>query len=99
LQGAATHQALTEEDTAARSRSPLEHLRTQWWKQLDAIKWQRSARNAPVDYLGCHMLGEPADGDVNFRFQTLVALMLSPRVTSQHLDLATCLRAVADAAS
>ncbi len=44
-----------------------------------AIESQRASRNAPVDYLGCHTLGEPADGPANFRFQTLLALVLSPR--------------------
>ena len=51
----------------------------QWWKQYAAIERARSGRNAPVDFLGCHLLGEPADGEPAFRFQTLAALMLSPR--------------------
>ena len=51
----------------------------QWWKQMTAIERARSARNAPVDFLGCHTLGEPADGPEAWRFQTLIALILSPR--------------------
>ena len=53
----------------------------QWWKQVQAIERQRSARNAPVDFLGCHLLGERADGAAAFRFQTLLGLMLSPRTS------------------
>ena len=62
--------------TAAATPSAAPH---QWWKQLRAIEWQRSARTAPVDFLGCHTLGEPADGPEAWRFQTLIALILSPR--------------------
>jgi len=48
---------------------------------VQAIERQRSARNAPVDFLGCHLLGERADGAAAFRFQTLLGLMLSPRTS------------------
>ena len=53
----------------------------QWWKQLKAIERQRSARNAAVDFLGCHTLGHVTDGAANHRFQTLTALVLSPRTS------------------
>ena len=53
----------------------------QWWKQLRAIERQRSARNAAVDFLGCHTLGHLTDGAANHRFQTLTALVLSPRTS------------------
>jgi uracil-DNA glycosylase len=52
-----------------------------WWKQLAAIERARSARSAPVDFIGCHMLGEKSDGEAAFRFQTLVALILSTRTS------------------
>ena len=41
----------------------------------------RASRDAPVDYLGCHTLGEHANGEEVFRFQTLVALVLSSRTS------------------
>ena len=41
----------------------------------------RSARDAPVDFLGCHTMGEPSEGGAPFRFQTLLALILSARTT------------------
>ena len=68
----------------------------QWWKQLRAIEWQRSARNAPVDYLGCHTLGDRDDGPTHFRFQTLLALVLSPRTTDPRVaDAMQTLRYIA----
>ena len=54
-----------------------------WREQLRAIELARVRRDAPVDYLGCHTLGEPADGAANFRFQTLIALMLSVRTKDE----------------
>ena len=57
----------------------------QWWKQVRAIERQRASRDAPVDFLGCHTLGERDDGEVNFRFQTLLALVLSPRTTDERV--------------
>ena len=51
----------------------------QWWKQLQAVERARSARTAPVDFLGIHLLGLWEDGPAAFRFQTLAALMLSAR--------------------
>ena len=51
----------------------------QWWKQWQAIERGRSGRNAPVDFVGCHLLGEREDGPAPFRVQTLVGLVLSAR--------------------
>ena len=53
----------------------------QWWKQLLAVERARSSRDAPVDFLGCHTMGEPSEGGAPFRFQTLLALILSARTT------------------
>ena len=51
----------------------------QWWKQLQEIERARRARSAPVDFVGCHALGELSDGAEAFRFQTLIALIISSR--------------------
>ncbi len=70
-----------------------------WWKQLHAIERARSSRNAPVDFVGCHALGDRRDGDTAFRFQTLVALVLSSRTRDEAVALAMSrLRALAAAA-
>ena len=51
----------------------------QWWKQWQAIERARSGRNAPVDFIGGHLLGEREDGPAPFRVQTLVGLVIAAR--------------------
>lgn len=53
-------------------------------QQLKAFVEYRKKHEAPVDTMGCHMLGEREDPKV-YRFQTLISLMLS----SQTKDIET----------
>lgn len=50
-----------------------------WKIVLDGIKEMRKDRNAPVDLLGCHMLAQPSASAKDRRYQTLLALLLSPQ--------------------
>lgn len=53
-----------------------------WRPTLEALKRARRSLKAPVDSIGCHMLADTEDERV-FRFQTLVALMLSSQTRDQ----------------
>ena len=83
----AAQAATTVEESPQRSRAGHESPH-QWWKQLQSLERARSARNAPVDFLGCHLQGNPADGEPAFRFQTLIALILSTRTQDATLEQA-----------
>ena len=48
-----------------------------WEETLAAIRAMRRLETAPVDVVGCAMLASTTEGDKVYRFQTLVALMLS----------------------
>ena len=60
-----------------------------WHETLDAIRAMRRQETAPVDVVGCALLASRTEGDKVFRFQTLVALMLSSQtkdpVTAQAM--------------
>lgn len=59
-----------------------------WKDQWDAIMRMRSARDAPVDTIGCHMLADPAAPPPVFRFQVLVSLMLSSQTKDEMTSAA-----------
>ena len=70
------------------SRSPLKKERSVspvkprapppgWEETLVAIRAMRRLETAPVDVVGCAMLASTSEGEKVYRFQTLVALMLS----------------------
>ena len=60
-----------------------------WLETLEAIRAMRRQETAPVDVVGCAMLASTTDGEKVYRFQTLVALMLSSQtkdpVTAQAM--------------
>lgn len=57
----------------------------QHWKEVyNAIATMRASNDAPVDVMGCGSLGSSATGDAkDFRFSTLVALMLSSQTKDE----------------
>lgn len=52
-------------------------------RQYELIRGMRAGMTAPVDVIGCDRLADPAAGDSLWRFQTLVALMLSSQTRDQ----------------
>uniref|UniRef100_A0A0R3S226 Endonuclease III homolog n=1 Tax=Elaeophora elaphi TaxID=1147741 RepID=A0A0R3S226_9BILA len=58
-----------------------------WMEHLENIKQMRSNRDAPVDSKGCHMLADALAEPKVYRFQTLLALMLSSQ-TKDHITAA-----------
>eukprot|EP00753_Platysulcus_tardus_P018610 PLAT6964.1.p1 GENE.PLAT6964.1~~PLAT6964.1.p1 ORF type:complete len:301 (-),score=90.85 PLAT6964.1:188-1090(-) len=54
-----------------------------WQEVLRAIEGMRAARDAPVDGMGCEVLAEEEVPDKTFRYQTLVALMLSSQTKDE----------------
>ncbi|RKP05665.1 DNA glycosylase [Thamnocephalis sphaerospora] len=54
-----------------------------WPTTYAAIRAYRSTIVAPVDVVGCHILGDRRRGPKTYRFQTLVALMLSAQTRDQ----------------
>ncbi|RKP24740.1 DNA glycosylase [Syncephalis pseudoplumigaleata] len=54
-----------------------------WTVVYNAIRAYRAQTIAPVDVVGCHILGDRCRGPKTFRFQTLVALMLSAQTKDQ----------------
>ncbi|KAK0415988.1 hypothetical protein QR680_012233 [Steinernema hermaphroditum] len=52
-------------------------------EQWDNIKKMRETADAPVDQMGCHMLADPLAEPKVFRFQCLLALMLSSQTKDQ----------------
>jgi len=60
-----------------------------WLETLEAIRAMRRQETAPVDVVGCAMLASTTEGEKVYRFQTLVALMLSSQtkdpVTAQAM--------------
>lgn len=54
-----------------------------WRATLENIRTMRKNRTAPVDDMGCHKCADPEDTPSNFRFQSLVALMLSSQTKDQ----------------
>jgi hypothetical protein len=54
-----------------------------WKNHLDNIKKMRKNRTAPVDEMGCHKCADELANEKVFRFQTLIALMLSSQTKDQ----------------
>ncbi|KAI9591363.1 DNA glycosylase [Syncephalis fuscata] len=54
-----------------------------WSTVYEAIRTYRAQLTAPVDVVGCHILGDRCHGPKTYRFQTLVALMLSAQTKDQ----------------
>ncbi|TKR75982.1 hypothetical protein L596_017197 [Steinernema carpocapsae] len=52
-------------------------------QQWENIKKMRETGDAPVDVMGCHMLADPLAEPKVFRFQCLLALMLSSQTRDQ----------------
>lgn len=59
-------------------------------KHIKFIRTMREATIAPVDTMGCHMLADRAADPKTYRFQVLVALMLSSqtkdKVTAEAME-------------
>ncbi|XP_011313790.1 endonuclease III-like protein 1 [Fopius arisanus] len=54
-----------------------------WQKTLDLIKEMRKDNTAPVDQMGCHKCSDKKASPPVFRFQSLLALMLSSQTKDQ----------------
>lgn len=54
-----------------------------WKQQLERITEMRKAGDAPVDTMGCHKLADPLASPETFRFQVLLALMLSSQTKDE----------------
>ncbi|WKY01643.1 hypothetical protein Q1695_015564 [Nippostrongylus brasiliensis] len=54
-----------------------------WKEQLDRITVMRKSGDAPVDTMGCHKLADPLASPETFRFQVLLALMLSSQTKDE----------------
>nr|CDJ82459.1 HhH-GPD domain containing protein [Haemonchus contortus] len=54
-----------------------------WKLQVERITEMRKLGGAPVDTMGCHKLPDPLASAKDFRFQTLVALMLSSQTKDE----------------
>ena len=68
-----------------------------WQKTLDNIREMRKSKTAPVDDMGCHKCGDELAIPSVYRFQNLLALMLSSQTKDQvthaamqRLKEATC---------
>ncbi|KAJ1514651.1 DNA N-glycosylase and apurinic/apyrimidinic (AP) lyase [Coelomomyces lativittatus] len=59
-----------------------------WEEVHERIRVWRLNNEAPVDTIGCERLGDQDKGDTVFRFQTLVALMLSSQTRDEMTALA-----------
>lgn len=60
-----------------------------WKETLEHIKEMRKHRSAPVDEMGCHKCADPNATDRVFRYQSLIALMLSSQTKDQVTHAAT----------
>ncbi|XP_023247553.1 endonuclease III-like protein 1 [Copidosoma floridanum] len=54
-----------------------------WEIQLNNIRKMRSNFTAPVDKMGCHKCADKSVSDSIFRYQTLIALMLSSQTKDE----------------
>ncbi|KJH50360.1 base excision DNA repair protein, HhH-GPD family [Dictyocaulus viviparus] len=54
-----------------------------WKLQLEKITEMRKGGDAPVDTMGCHKLADPLASPETFRFQVLLALMLSSQTKDE----------------
>lgn len=54
-----------------------------WKSTLENIKEMRKHKTAPVDEMGCHKCADPNASDAVFRYQCLLALMLSSQTKDQ----------------
>ncbi|KAK6022607.1 base excision DNA repair protein, HhH-GPD family [Ostertagia ostertagi] len=54
-----------------------------WKLQVERITEMRKSGDAPVDTMGCHKLPDPLASAKTFRFQALVALMLSSQTKDE----------------
>lgn len=54
-----------------------------WRQAYGHIETMRKLKNAPVDTMGCAELGDKLASPLDFRFQTLVALMLSSQTKDE----------------
>lgn len=62
---------------------------TNWEKTLEYVKEMRKHKTAPVDEMGCHKCADPNASDRVFRYQSLIALMLSSQTKDQVTHAAT----------
>ncbi|KAK6745292.1 hypothetical protein RB195_011801 [Necator americanus] len=65
---------------AAKKTCDIEDL---WKLQLEKITEMRKSGDAPVDTMGCHKLADPLAAPETFRFQVLLALMLSSQTKDE----------------
>eukprot|EP00123_Amoebidium_parasiticum_P016408 comp23414_c0_seq1/m.38918 comp23414_c0_seq1/g.38918 ORF comp23414_c0_seq1/g.38918 comp23414_c0_seq1/m.38918 type:complete len:314 (-) comp23414_c0_seq1:65-1006(-) len=68
---------------ATATDTPSEVGPAQWQRDLEAIRAMRKDRTAPVDELGCEVLGRLGGEGKGFRFHVLVALMLSSQTKDE----------------
>ncbi|EYC06276.1 hypothetical protein Y032_0077g1118 [Ancylostoma ceylanicum] len=67
-------------DAAVKKVCDIEDL---WKLQLEKITEMRKSGDAPVDTMGCHKLADPLATPETFRFQVLLALMLSSQTKDE----------------
>ncbi|ETN86268.1 hypothetical protein NECAME_16444 [Necator americanus] len=76
---------------AAKKTCDIEDL---WKLQLEKITEMRKSGDAPVDTMGCHKLADPLAAPETFRFQVLLALMLSSQTKDEVTSAAMMRKAV-----
>eukprot|EP00808_Paulinella_micropora_P015853 g81533.t1 len=76
-------QASSVSEAPRSSASSSEHAPEHWQEVWSAIERMRSARDAPVDTMGCAELGDRESTPADFRFQVLVGLMLSAQTKDE----------------
>ncbi|RCN50134.1 putative endonuclease III [Ancylostoma caninum] len=67
-------------EAAVKKTCDIEDL---WKLQLEKITEMRKSGDAPVDTMGCHKLADPLATPETFRFQVLLALMLSSQTKDE----------------
>uniref|UniRef100_F1L3X1 Endonuclease III homolog n=1 Tax=Ascaris suum TaxID=6253 RepID=F1L3X1_ASCSU len=60
-----------------------DYERPLWERHLERLQQMRESKDAPVDTMGCHMLGDVLASPQVYRFQILVSLMLSSQTKDQ----------------
>ncbi len=71
-----------------RPRVQIQQEPLQWRRVYKAIEEYRVTREAPVDTMGCDRLADSTAPPPTFRFQTLIALMLSSQTKDANTALA-----------
>ncbi|XP_015184724.1 PREDICTED: endonuclease III-like protein 1 [Polistes dominula] len=66
------------EDDASSAWEP-----SNWKRILENIQEMRKHKTAPVDEMGCHKCADPDANDSTYRYQCLIALMLSSQTKDQ----------------